>query len=261
LINFTIFLFCNLLWLLNNIIRYNYKMSNNKSSVNFTDPSLVTGLTSAAGDLILGNTSGLTNLPVGSNGQVLTVSGGLPSWDTPGGSSAVLNQLGGGAAIKGAGDLDVRSIVAGSGLDSSTSGTEITLSTSQIVDAGQSNTFTASSSSGFTSIGNIDIRWMRVGNVVTFVGRVNVFYNAGSIISLTFRTSDAGMPGPSSNIGYGSWAVGAPGNQATFGYILVNPGFPPPLGFIELVSSTPAVLNTGAAPQIRFTGTYGILNL
>jgi hypothetical protein len=74
-------------------------MSNNKNSVNFTDPSLVTGLTSAAGDLILGNTSGLTNLPVGSNGQVLTVSGGLPSWATASGSTNnsvyVFNSAGG----------------------------------------------------------------------------------------------------------------------------------------------------------------------
>lgn len=64
-------------------------MSNNFGKVTFSDPDLISGLTTATGDLIVGSgPSGLINLSVGTNGQVLTADSGEPvglKWETPSG--------------------------------------------------------------------------------------------------------------------------------------------------------------------------------
>ena len=69
-------------------------MSNTLFNVTFANQSSIGGLTSASGDLIIGGPSGnsISNLSVGSNGEVLTVVGGTPTWATAG-SSVTLNDV------------------------------------------------------------------------------------------------------------------------------------------------------------------------
>ena len=62
--------------------------------VTYSSATSVLGFTNpmtTLGDVIFGNTAGVANrLPIGTTGQVLTVSGGLPVWSTPSSSGALL---------------------------------------------------------------------------------------------------------------------------------------------------------------------------
>ena len=73
-------------------------MSNNFHNPNFINPSSITGLTSAKGDLVVGiGTSGVTNLTVGSDGQILSADSaeisGVKWINNSGGSSGLSNIL------------------------------------------------------------------------------------------------------------------------------------------------------------------------
>jgi hypothetical protein len=64
--------------------------------INFKSPSLVTGLTSAKGDVIVGDTTGLTNITVGSDGQFLSANSATASgleWSALGAGSSSTEQI------------------------------------------------------------------------------------------------------------------------------------------------------------------------
>lgn len=62
-------------------------MTTSFHTVNFTNLPTVTGLTTNPGDLIVGASPGLTTLGLGADGNVLSISGGNPTWSTPTSSS------------------------------------------------------------------------------------------------------------------------------------------------------------------------------
>ena len=131
-------------------------MSNNHTKVNFTNPSQVTGLTSAKGDIITGDASGgLTSKSIGANDTVLTADSTQPGgikWATASGGGSV--------------DILIRGNDPGTGLLSGESliayNTQILPSvsspiTTSVTVNGANNTFTLPAPVGDVAIYNVKV--------------------------------------------------------------------------------------------------------
>lgn len=126
--------------------------------------SLGAGETLAPGGVDVKSLVAGTNINLTSDANTVTIS-------ASGGSSPVLNQLGGGEAVKGSGDLDVKSFVEGEGINITSNSSTITIETNLVLEQGVTTTVLASQINvavTFLVLGTA--HYQRVGSVVYFGG-------------------------------------------------------------------------------------------
>ena len=116
------------------------------------------------GDVLIRSGGATTRLGIGSAGQVLTVSGGLPAWEDTANAGSL--SIAADGAFSGSVDLDgeVLSVLGGTGITSSGSGQSITLdlddtavTTGSYGGAGSVGTFTVDAQGRLTAAGNTAI--------------------------------------------------------------------------------------------------------
>lgn len=188
-------------------------MSNNLIKTNFLDPNQISGLTSAIGDLIIGSGStGVSNLNVGTNGQVLIANSAQPlgiEWSSP---SSLTLALG-----------DLTNVT-----DSGTTGVVMTLegsATTGNLFFGQSSGLSANNNVNSTSMGNFALEDLTTGTGNTSFGNqsnrhitsgdsnTSVGFNAGNLIltgsnNIAIGTTVLGNSGASSGTITGNNNIG-----------------------------------------------------
>lgn len=167
----------------------------------------------------------------------------------------VLNQLGPGLEIKGSGNLDVKAILAGTGLIGNETNTSVVIEVENPVTSGY-GLIEPQLQVGFSMLSDIDFYWSKTGQLVHYYFSLTCNYTAGSELVVIFFPTDAGAPQVIPAVtfaGHGNWVVGNVLGERTFGTIAA---IQVAGSRIIMTSSTLSVANPEVTKTIRASGSY-----